>query len=444
MEDQEKTKEQLLSELDRLSGRLSEVMETKRVLESMLREGEDCKFRMWELERANEGLSVALEEIAASNEEIRLQNEELVKAQESIQRERERYRTLFEFAPDGSLVTDIYGTITEANRAAETLFGLSRERLLGIPLANLIAEEDRSELRTRLFGLRDGSDIQRWEIKLGSKNGATLHVAVSVIPVKLAGEKETMLRWLFRDISQQTAMAEELKRSNRDLEDFASIASHDMHEPLRKVMSFGNILKQNYGDVLGQEGLDYLDRMLNATMRMQQLLDSLLDYSRIATRAEPFVEVDLNRIAREAVSDLEVRIQQEKGLVDIENLSVIEVRPSQMHQLFLNLVGNSLKFHKQGVPPIIKIRDQMTDDGLLQIFFEDNGIGFDEEHLERIFAPFQRLHGRHEYEGSGMGLAICKKIVERHGGSITARSTPGEGSTFIVTLPVKQDSSKNA
>jgi PAS domain S-box-containing protein len=226
-----------------------------------------------------------------------------------------------------------------------------------------------------------------------------------------------------------------LERSNQALQDFASIASHDMQEPLRKVISFGNMLRQKCGDSLEQSGNDYLNRMLDATERMQSLLTGLLEYSRVTTTTESFKEVDLSELISEVLSDLEVRIIKTGGEVHVGTLPVISADPTQMRQLFQNLIGNALKFHKQGEKPMVQVRSVCNTDSGCQIILEDNGIGFEEQYLDRIFAPFQRLHGRSEYEGTGMGLAICKKIVERHGGSITATSTPGKGTAFIINLP---------
>jgi PAS domain S-box-containing protein len=226
-----------------------------------------------------------------------------------------------------------------------------------------------------------------------------------------------------------------LERSNQALQDFASIASHDMQEPLRKVISFGNMLRQKCGDSLEQSGNDYLNRMLDATERMQSLLTGLLEYSRVTTTTESFKEVDLSELISEVLSDLEVRIIKTGGEVHVGTLPVISADPTQMRQLFQNLIGNALKFHKQGEKPMVQVRSVCNTDSGCQIILEDNGIGFEEQYLDRIFAPFQRLHGRSEYEGTGKGLAICKKIVERHGGSITATSTPGKGTAFIINLP---------
>ncbi len=234
------------------------------------------------------------------------------------------------------------------------------------------------------------------------------------------------------------ALMTKLEQSNQALQDFASIASHDLQEPLRKVISFGNMLRQKYNDSLGQTGSDYLDRMLGATERMQSLLKGLLEYSRVTTQGKPFAKVDLREIVSEVLSDLELRIQSAGAEVQVAELPVVEADPTQMRQVFQNLIGNALKFRNEGEHPVVAVRSHLAD-GTLQISVKDNGIGFDEQYVDKIFAPFQRLHGRSsQYEGTGMGLAICKKIVERHNGRLTAKSRPGEGAQFIIDIPTKQ------
>jgi two-component system, NtrC family, sensor kinase len=239
-----------------------------------------------------------------------------------------------------------------------------------------------------------------------------------------------------------------LERSNRELQDFASVASHDLQEPLRKIQAFGDLLKQECHDSLTTSGQQYLQRMQNAATRMQILINDLLAFSRVTTKAQPFVTCNLNDIVREVLSDLEMHIQQVGGRVEVEELPTIEADPLQLRQLLQNLISNSLKFHRSTVPMRVKVYAQRLNclasletgakAEMCNIFVEDNGIGFDEKYLDRIFTIFQRLHYRDEYEGTGIGLAICRKIVERHNGSITAKSKPGAGSTFIVTLPVHQ------
>jgi len=237
-----------------------------------------------------------------------------------------------------------------------------------------------------------------------------------------------------------------LTRSNQDLEQFAYSASHDLQEPLRKVMSFGSLLEKEYGARLEGDGLLYLASMEKATRRMQTLINDLLSYARVTTQGKTFVAVNLNEVAGEVLSDLEVRIRDTNAQVNVGDLPEIHADPTQMRQLLQNLIGNALKFHKRDGHPVITVSaGPVADAGgpasappsHCRFQVRDNGIGFDEKYRERIFGVFQRLQGRDAYDGSGIGLAVCRKIVERHGGTITATSQPGEGATFTVMLPLK-------
>lgn len=243
--------------------------------------------------------------------------------------------------------------------------------------------------------------------------------------------------------------AEELARSNAELESFAYVASHDLQEPLRKIRAFGDRLAAVGGDALSAEARDYVERMQDAASRMSGLITDLLEYSRVTTKAQPFAEVSLARIASEVVSDLEVAIEEAGAKVRLEELPTLEADALQMRQLLQNLIGNALKFRRSEVKPEVHVWAESVNGAEVgaetpeagetwRIFVEDNGIGFEEKYLERIFGVFQRLHSRHEYPGTGIGLAICRKIAERHHGGITAHSTPQEGSTFVVTLPSRQ------
>lgn len=228
----------------------------------------------------------------------------------------------------------------------------------------------------------------------------------------------------------------ELTRSNKELEDFAYVASHDLQEPLRKIQAFGNLLLGEYGDSLGIDGADYLKRMHSAANRMSTLIEDLLTFSRVA-RTEPRRQpVDLGLTLQYVTSDLETRIADTKAKVTVGKLPVVTADPTHMRQLFQNLIGNAVKFHRPEVPPQVTVRSKAKRGGF-EITIADNGIGFDEKYLDRIFSVFQRLHERSNYEGTGIGLAVCRKIVERYGGTITAESTKGTGSTFIVWLPGK-------
>lgn len=232
--------------------------------------------------------------------------------------------------------------------------------------------------------------------------------------------------------------SEELKRSNQELEQFAYIASHDLQEPLRKVIAFGERLKAKYSAIIDKTGNDYIERMNSASLRMQKMINDLLTYSRISTKLNPFIDVDLNSIIKEVISDLEITVEKSNALINIEELPTIEADSSQITQLINNLISNALKYHKKDVQPIISIYSEKETNNKIKIFIKDNGIGFENQYAEQIFQPFLRLHGRSEYEGNGIGLAICKKIIERHKGSIKAEGKPDEGCTFIIELPLKQ------
>jgi signal transduction histidine kinase len=228
--------------------------------------------------------------------------------------------------------------------------------------------------------------------------------------------------------------AKALERSNNALQEFASIASHDLQEPLRKIITFGNQLKHIPGNS-DKRSEDYLNRMQQTAARIQTLILDLLRYSQVHTEAKPPRQINLRNIVDEVIEILEKRISETRGTIIIDSLPALHAQDFQMRELFQNLIGNALKYHREGVYPVIKIKSCQMENQHWKITVEDNGIGFDEKHKNKIFSPFHRLHGRSAYEGTGMGLAICKKIVDRHRGTITAQSTPEKGSTFIIILP---------
>jgi light-regulated signal transduction histidine kinase (bacteriophytochrome) len=227
-----------------------------------------------------------------------------------------------------------------------------------------------------------------------------------------------------------------LERSNRELQDFAFVASHDLQEPLRKIRTFGDMLARRCEGSLDETSTDYLGRMQGAAARMQNLINSLLAYSRVTTTSEPMKETDLNKCVEEALSHLEVMIKEKNAHVMVGDLPTLPVDGVQMIQLLQNLIGNAVKFSRGDAPHVeIYVQKNAKEKGAYEICVRDNGIGFDAKYIDKIFLPFQRLHGRDDFKGVGMGLAICKKIAERHGGSISARSELGKGSVFIVRLP---------
>lgn len=234
---------------------------------------------------------------------------------------------------------------------------------------------------------------------------------------------------------------DELNRSNKELEQFAYVASHDLQEPLRKIRAFGDRLMRKYGNTFGEDGKNYIDRMQNASARMQKLIDDLLAFSRVSRTQEPFEQVHFNDIIQEVISDLEISIEAKKVKIEVDPIPVLSARPGQIRQLFQNLISNAIKFSRDDVQPEVRITAEVLNDEdstgrSCKITVKDNGIGFDKKYAKKIFIIFQRLHGKTEYEGTGIGLAICKRIMENHQGQISAYSIPGNGAAFEVVFPI--------
>ena len=239
----------------------------------------------------------------------------------------------------------------------------------------------------------------------------------------------------------------ELQRSNTELQQYAYIASHDLQEPLRKILTFSRIVTERYLDQM-PEAASYMNRVIAASERMRRLINDLLNYSRL-TEVLQFKRTDLNEVLRETLSDLELTIKEKDASFTIDNLPAAEVVQLQLKQVFQNIISNALKFSRPGKPPQIKIQSELVDEKsftspptaagkYFRLTISDNGIGFEEQYLDKIFTLFQRLHGKDEYSGTGIGLAIVKKIVDKHNGILTARSGEGEGASFIMVLPLKQ------
>ena len=353
-------------------------------------------------------------------------------------------RQILETMADALFVIDADGKIRVINDAVHTLFGYNEPELLGRSIDTLESmESDRSISRT-LRELSRRGPIRDQERVLRHCEGHDIEVSISISPVSERDLQEGAVV-IARDIRERKraeevlrAAMKHLEESNRELEDFAYVASHDLQEPLRKIQAFGDLLKTKHGDQLQDQGRDYIERMQAAAKRMQVLINDLLSFSRVTTKAQPFVPVNLGEVAREVAHDLEVRAKETGGELIIGELPTIDADPMQMRQLLQNLASNALKFYRPEAAPRVEIRGE-TNNGRAQIMVRDNGIGFDEKYADRIFTMFERLHGRGKFEGTGIGLAICRKIAERHGGQITAKSRPGEGSTFVVTLPVRQE-----
>jgi len=291
---------------------------------------------------------------------------------------------------------------------------------------------------TLSFGTKNRTHFKEEEVEM--MRTVADQVAIAMERIRLLDETRRSHEELELRVRERTAELSEtvnrLEKANQELEEFASIASHDLQEPLRKIQTFGDMAKKRCLPLADKLGRDYLDRVLQSAGRMRQLLQELLALSRVTRQKQPFKKTELTKILRDAADVFEVVLKETGGHITIENLPTINADESQMIQLFQNLIGNALKFRDDRIPQIL-VSGRVIDQRLCEIVVKDNGIGFDPQFAEFIFKPFERLHTRSAYEGTGMGLAICRKIVERHGGTIRAESEPGKGSTFIIRLPFK-------
>jgi PAS domain S-box-containing protein len=319
--------------------------------------------------------------------------------------------------------------------------------------ADVVHPDDQKESLDRWHSAIVTGTAYEIEYRLKRKDGDYVWYLTRALPVRDPSGKIT--RWFGtctdidgrkRTEQQLVSSSLQLAQSNRELEEFATVASHDLQEPLRKIQSFVGCLRDEKSVSLDAEGRNYLDRIQNAATRMKILVADLLGFSRVSSQGKALLPVVLNEVVEGVLSDLEVRLQETGGRVEVSALPTVTGDSTQMRQLFQNLIGNALKFHKAGEAPVVRVSAETSEGSdahggaqcgaTCTISVTDNGIGFEEKYLDRVFKIFQRLHGRGEYEGTGIGLAVCRRIVERHGGSLTARSTLGQGSTFVVTLPL--------
>ena len=381
------------------------------------------------------------------------------RAEEALAEEHNLLRGVMNAMPEQVFVTDREGRFIIDNSSHRHFLGVKLAREIeGRTAADFFPPSIADEMvKDNSLIMETGRSVLNQEDLVVRGDGEVVWIATTKVPLQDVEGQCIGMVGVSSDISVRKEAeerlrlaAEQLRRSNLELQDFASIASHDLQEPLRKIQAFGDRLKIKCSAGLGENGRDYLDRIQDAARRMQILLHDLLTLSRVTSKAQPFEPVDLHDIVHDVVSDLEVRIEQTSADVEIGALPTIDADPAQMRQLLQNLISNALKFQRPGVKPEVIISAKVLDNNaeslpgampgeeICQIMVRDNGIGFDEQYAERIFQVFQRLHSRSEYEGTGIGLAVCRKIAGRHGGAISAKSADGQGATFIVTMPVKQ------
>lgn len=359
----------------------------------------------------------------------------------------EKYRSIFENAVEG-IFQSRNGRFMIVNPAMAHMLGYESPAELTDSVADIGRQlfpchEQFAEFRKLV---EEQGGVSGFEFQAGCKDGSAVWVSMNARCVRDSSGAPLYYEGIVQNINERKRAEEALKsysakleQSNRELQDFAFIASHDLQEPVRKIQTFADRLNARYHELPDEKGRDYLERIGRSARRMQDLILDLLKYSRVTSQSESFPSVDLRGSVEEAVSDLQVLRDEAQAQIEIGMLPTIEADPVQMRQLFQNLLSNSLKYRGENRPDIRIYSEPDPCEGFCEIRVQDNGIGFDECYLDSIFKPFQRLHGKSApYKGTGMGLAICRKIVERHGGSITARSKPEGGAVFMVRLPERQ------
>jgi PAS domain S-box-containing protein len=395
-------------------------------------------------------------------DEIKRKNEQLQELSEKVQKSEAQYKTLTNSLPLIIFSIDKEGTLLYANDWLMRYSGETIQTLNKNKWKKLVYEDDYDAFAL-LFknDITKGTTAFKTQVRLVSKNGEPMWHQLSLSPFKedkndpqywigymadIHAQKtfeETLkdnfeLKQVQKELkeNQQTleSYIEELNRSNLELQQFAFIASHDLQEPVRKLLFYSDFLLTEYAESFKGTGADYLKSMQRSAQRMRLLIKDLLVFSQIKKEEIQFIPVDLNKIANEAIQDFEMAIEEKQAVFNVEKLPVINADARMMEQLFENLISNSLKYCKQKESPDIRISYLKKDDGI-ELMFEDNGIGFDEKYLPQMFTLFQRLHDRSAYEGTGLGLAICKKIVDIHSGKIRANSSEGTGAKFYVFLP---------
>ena len=362
------------------------------------------------------------------------------KAEEAFRIASAYNRSLIEASLDPLVTIAPDGRITDVNKATETVTGYPGKKLIGTDFSDYFTDPEKArEGYKKVF--EEGS-VMDYPLEIRHRDGHLTPVIYNASVYKDENGAVTGVFAAARDITElkkaEDALKEkmiEVERSNAELQQFAYVASHDLQEPLRMVASYVKLLDRRYGDKLDQDAKDFIGYAVEGSTRMQQLINDLLTYSRVGTKGKPFEPVDLEAVFAGIMDNLKVTIQESNATITHDPLPTIMADDLQMLQLFQNLVSNGIKFHGDELPRV-HVSAKLVGD-FWQFAVSDNGIGIDPEYFNRIFIIFSRLHTRAEYPGSGIGLAICKKIVERHGGRIWLESEPGKGSTFLFTIPAR-------
>jgi PAS domain S-box-containing protein len=343
--------------------------------------------------------------------------------------------SIVESSNDAIIGKNLDGVIQSWNKGAEEMYGYTAEEVKGKPVSILVPPGHYDEVPGILKKISHGEDTEHYETVRLTKDGRLINVLLTVSPIKDSYDNIIGASTIARDITELKKTENELKRSNENLEQFAYVASHDLQEPLRIMASYSELLERRYKDRLDKDGHEFINYIVDSAKHMQKLINDLLAYSRIGRFDKPEEEIDCNSILRRVLDSMRLMIEQNKAVITNDNLPTLMGNGNNFIQLFQNLIGNAIKFHGPETP-LIHI-SVVEKDGELLFSVKDNGIGIEPQYKDRIFVIFQRLHGREQYQGTGIGLSICKKIVETQGGKIWVESEPDKGSTFYFTIPAK-------
>ncbi|HXR58087.1 MAG TPA: PAS domain S-box protein, partial [Burkholderiales bacterium] len=370
-------------------------------------------------------------------------------AEEALRQSEERFRRTFELASSGLAHVGLDGRFVRANRRVCEIFGYSEQELRALTVKDISHPEDRDLADGQRAKVLAGEmESARLEKRYLRKDGRMVWVNVAIAMERDAEGRPLYAISVLDDVTERKnaeaalgAAHEELKRSNSELEQFAYVASHDLQEPLRMVSSYTQLLVRRYRDKLDTDAREFMGFIVDGAARMKQLIEDLLAYSRVGTKSRDFKPIELERALSRALANLKAAIDESGAAVTHDPLPTLPADAAQLAQVFQNLIGNALKFRSQFAP---KVHVAVHDRGeACEIAVRDNGIGIEPQYFERIFMVFQRLHNKGEYPGTGIGLAIVKKVVERHGGTVRVESTLGEGSAFSFTLPKHQKETGN-
>lgn len=373
--------------------------------------------------------------------ELEMQNEELRDSRAELEKLHEKYYDLYDFAPVGYFTIDLTTKITEINTTGADLLGFPKETIIEKFFRWYVTAESIESFQHHFNKSFKEMDKQVFEIGLIKKNGTIFDAHIEILPYFENKNKpfasDILLKVAVVDITEQKKLEKELKRSNEELKQFAYVASHDLQEPLRTIASFTQLLARRYEGKIDKDADEFIEYIIEASVRMKQQIEDLLEFSRVMTRGGEFKKFNVKDILSEEISSLKTLIDENNAQITCDSLPELYADPRQISRLFQNLITNSIKFKKPNEPPKIHISCKKDEKDNKYVFsVSDNGIGMEPQYTDRIFTIFQRLHTRDKYGGTGIGLAVAKKIVERHGGHIWVESELNKGSTFYFTIPL--------